>query len=145
MSNPLATLEHCLCHFILINSLYYPLSLITLYCFYFMGSAIFAPWSSYPVLSSTYCLYFCFSVFLNHFSSLHAFVPIKHGTGLFHTFRQSGRSNHWNPLVKWLVGTKPCNLQSLDGTWMRTTASHQSLHVLLLYVVLHAVYSITSE
>lgn len=46
----------------------------------------------------------------------------------FHRFKHRGISNQWNPLVKWLVGTKPCNLLGLHGTQMRITTPHKSLH-----------------
>lgn len=134
-------------------------SLINIYCLFFIDCVFYAPYAPfcavyhllypmpYPEYSTVFIPY-SFTVFLNHFltsSSSWGFVPVKHCAGWFHRFGQK-RSNQWNPLVKWLVGTKLYNLQSLDGTRMRTTAPHQSLHkTVLFYAVRHAVCSISSE
>lgn len=140
------------CHCLFIQHLLF-------YCF--IDCAVYAPygpfWAFYHLLylmpSSIYSIvliHYYFTLFLNHFlksSSSLCFLPIKHGTGWFHRFRQRGRTNQWNPLARWLIGTKPCNLQSLDGTRMRsTTAPHQRLHkTILVHTVGHAVCSIFPE
>lgn len=74
-------------------------------------------------------------------SSLWAFVPIKHGTAWFYTSRWRGRSNQRNLPLKWLVGTKPCNLPRSGATQMRTAAPRRSLHT----AVRLAVCSTSSE
>lgn len=96
--------------------------------------------SSMPLFSSlNTCLHTLLFSFCHVFLAILSYLAVckllfQSNTPLldFTVSDERGRSNQWNLLLKWLVGTKPCNLPGLGATQTRATAAHRSLHKAVL-------------